>query len=43
MGGRDYLDLETVPSAVATTTANAARNAAHLAGLLRASGYPAYS
>lgn len=37
----DYRDLDEVPEAVATTTANAARNAAHLARTLRAAQYPA--
>lgn len=39
----DYKDLDEVPDAVAATTASAAANAAHLAGLLRGSGYPAAS
>ncbi|MCG5431685.1 NAD(P)H-dependent oxidoreductase [Mycobacterium sp. MYCO198283] len=43
MQGPDYNDLDEVPDAVATTTANAARNAAHLAQLLRDNGYPAYN
>jgi multimeric flavodoxin WrbA len=38
----DFKQLDEVPSAVASTTANAARNAVHLAGLLRADRYPAY-
>ncbi|CAM3681944.1 flavodoxin family protein [Tsukamurella ocularis] len=42
MGGRDYKDLERTPDAVATTTADAARNAAHLAAVLRGSPYPPY-
>lgn len=37
----DYKDLEETPEAVASATATAARNAAHLAGLLSASPYPA--
>lgn len=37
----DYRDLEEIPEMVATTTANAARNAVHVARLLRSSGYPA--
>ncbi len=42
MGGHDYIDLDHTPPAVARTTDTAARNAAHLAALLRASPYPAY-
>jgi multimeric flavodoxin WrbA len=41
MGGRDFKDLDTVPDAVAKTTATAARNAAHLARLLASENYPA--
>lgn len=37
----DYNDLETIPDAVASTNATAARNAAHLARLLRSQPYPA--
>lgn len=37
----DYKDLEEVPENVAATTAGAARNAVHLARLLRAAPYPA--
>lgn len=37
----DYQDLDQVPERVAATTAGAARNAAHLAHLLRAEPYPA--
>ncbi|WP_309080649.1 NAD(P)H-dependent oxidoreductase [Zhihengliuella sp.] len=37
----DYQDLEEVPEAVASTTAGAARNAVHLARLLRGHPYPA--
>jgi multimeric flavodoxin WrbA len=37
----DYKDLDSVPEKVASTTAGAARNAAHLARLLTASPYPA--
>lgn len=37
----DYKDLDETPEAVASATAAAARNAAHLAGLLKASPYPA--
>ncbi|GAA1127038.1 flavodoxin family protein [Citricoccus alkalitolerans] len=36
----DYQDLDQVPENVASTTAGAARNAAHLARLLRAEPYP---
>lgn len=36
----DYNDLETIPEAVASTNATAARNAAHLARLLRSQPYP---
>lgn len=42
MQGTDYNDLDEVPEAVASTTEAAARNALHLAGLLRESAYPAY-
>lgn len=41
MQGTDYLDLDQVPDPVATTTATVARNARHLAGLLRDRPYPA--
>jgi multimeric flavodoxin WrbA len=41
MGGTDYKDLDDVPSAVASTTRQVVANAVHLAGLLKASGYPA--
>lgn len=37
----DYQDLDQVPEKVAATTAGAARNAAHLARLLRTEPYPA--
>ncbi|HEX2299372.1 MAG TPA: hypothetical protein VHH34_12810 [Pseudonocardiaceae bacterium] len=37
----DYQDLEKTPDAVAATTATLARNAAHLARLLRDHRYPA--
>lgn len=37
----DYNDLETIPDAVASTNATAARNAAHLARVLRSQPYPA--
>ena len=43
MGGRDFNSLEETPKAVATTTATAARNALHLANILRQQPYPAYS
>jgi multimeric flavodoxin WrbA len=38
----NYDDLDEVPEAVAKTTAAAARNAAHLASVLRVQQYPAY-
>jgi multimeric flavodoxin WrbA len=38
--GRDYQDLKETPEGVASTTATAAANAAHLARLLKASQYP---
>jgi multimeric flavodoxin WrbA len=41
MGGRNYLDLDETPEAVASTTATLASNAAHLARLLKASPYSA--
>ncbi|WP_459545463.1 flavodoxin family protein [Nocardia sp. X0981] len=41
MSGVDYLDLDRIPDPVASTNATAARNAAHLAGLLRTAQYPA--
>jgi hypothetical protein len=40
MGRVDYKDLDAVPEKVASTTATAARNAAHLAGLLADAPYP---
>ncbi len=40
MGGRDYLDLDETPEAVASTTATLAENAAVLARALRATPYP---
>nr|WP_209305731.1 NAD(P)H-dependent oxidoreductase [Mycobacterium sp. PS03-16] len=43
MGGRDFKDLDETPEAVASTTGNAARNAVHLARVLRERPYPAYS
>lgn len=42
MQGTDYTDLDDVPDAVASATANAARNAVHLATVLRQNPYPAY-
>lgn len=41
MQGVDYQDLDETPEKTAATTATAARNAAHLARLLRDAGYPA--
>jgi multimeric flavodoxin WrbA len=41
MGKVDYQDLDATPEQVATTTASLAANAAHLARLLAADGYPA--
>jgi multimeric flavodoxin WrbA len=38
----DYKDLDEVPEPVAKTTAAAARNAVHLAGVLRNEQYPPY-
>ena len=43
MSGVDFNDLDEVPKPVASATAAAARNAVHLAGVLRAQQYPAYS
>ncbi|MFD6398866.1 flavodoxin family protein [Nocardia sp. NPDC060249] len=40
MGSIDYNDLPGTPDAVRETTRTMARNAAHLAGLLRAQNYP---
>jgi multimeric flavodoxin WrbA len=40
MGKVDYQDLDETPEQVASTTASLAANAAHLARLLRADGYP---
>lgn len=40
MSGVDYLDLDDIPDPVASTNATAARNAAHLAALLRTAQYP---
>jgi multimeric flavodoxin WrbA len=42
MGKTDYNDLDEVPESTASATAAAARNAAHLAGALKASRYPPY-
>jgi hypothetical protein len=42
MESTDYNDLEQVPEAVASATAAAARNAAHLARALRPASYPPY-
>jgi multimeric flavodoxin WrbA len=42
MQTKDYNDLDEVPEAVATATAAAARNAAHLASTLRGQQYPPY-
>src|SRR5215212_5688507 len=41
MQSKNYNDLDEVPEPVAKTTASAARNAAHLAGLLKTSQFPA--
>ena len=41
MSGVDYQDLDDVPDQVAGTTATLARNAAHLARLLKSDNYPA--
>src|SRR4030081_1926120 len=40
MGDKNYIDLETTPEAVAGWTPVLASNAAHLAGVLKKSGYP---
>jgi hypothetical protein len=37
----DYQDLDSVPEKVASATAGAARNAVHLARLLKKEQYPA--
>jgi hypothetical protein len=42
MGSTDYNDLDEIPEAVASATAAAARNAAHLARTLHSGQYPAY-
>lgn len=41
MQSKNYDDLDEVPEPVAKTTATAARNAAHLAGLLKTKQFPA--
>jgi len=40
MQSKNYNDLDEVPEPVAKTTASAARNAAHLAGLLKTTQFP---
>jgi hypothetical protein len=42
MESTDYNDLDEVPEAVASATAAAARNAAHLARALQSASYPPY-
>ena len=42
MQSKDYNDLDEVPEAVASATAAASRNAAHLAKMLRDGQYPPY-
>lgn len=42
MSGTDFKDLDEVPDAVRSTTEGVARNAAHLARLLRDQHYPPY-
>jgi hypothetical protein len=42
MESTDYNDLDAVPEAVASATAAAARNAAHLARALESASYPPY-
>lgn len=42
MGKTDYDDLDEVPEATASATGAAARNAVHLASLLKATQYPPY-
>lgn len=42
MESTDYNELDEVPEAVASATATAARNAVHLAKLLRGADYPPY-
>lgn len=41
MGSTDFKDLDETPDTTAGTTSTLARNAAHLAGLLRGTPYPA--
>jgi multimeric flavodoxin WrbA len=43
MESTDYNDLDAVPEPVASATRAAARNAAHLARVLRRNGYPSYA
>ncbi|GEM33752.1 hypothetical protein NN3_47590 [Nocardia neocaledoniensis NBRC 108232] len=43
MQGVDYVDLSETPDPVRATTRTMARNAAHLARLLRTENYPAQS
>jgi multimeric flavodoxin WrbA len=40
MGAVDYRDLDSTPEKVASTTRTMARNAVHVAGLLKGSAYP---
>ena len=40
MGSTDFKDLKQTPDKVAETAAMVAKNAAHLAGLLKQSPYP---
>ena len=42
MESTDYNDLKEIPEAVASATAAAARNAAHLARTLKTANYPPY-
>jgi endonuclease/exonuclease/phosphatase family metal-dependent hydrolase len=42
MQATDYNDLDEIPNSVASATAAAARNAAHLAGILKSAHYPPY-
>jgi hypothetical protein len=42
MQTKDYNDLDEVPGSIADATAASARNAAHLAGVLRGAQYPPY-
>jgi hypothetical protein len=41
MGSVDFKDLDEVPEGTASSIGELAKNAAHLAKLLRADGYPA--